>query len=728
MNNREYNEFRLMKKKLFMVMAVIVIVGVGLLFLIPHLTGRKKIIRDKEANILLITLDTTRADRIGAYGYAKATTPNIDALAESGVVFRQAYAPVPITLPSHCSILTGTYPPSHQVRINGSYFLAPQVLTLPEVLKDAGFETAAFVSSFVLDSRFGTDQGFDLYDDRMEGGAGLRNLESERKAAGTFAAFKDWFEARSAKKFFAWVHFFDPHAPYEPPPAYRKGESPEELYDGEISFMDFYVGEVVNLLKNKKAFDRTLIILAGDHGEAFGEHGENGHTLFCYEENIRVPLVVLAAKGFPQPATIETPANLIDILPTVLDFVGLPMPGFVQGKSLLPLVQGKKWSGRPFYFESLFSQEVLGCASLKGVLRGGWKFVLLPKPELYNLEADPAEKINLVASESKTSLRLKGELEGLEREFGRNELTSLRPVNAEEKQKLESLGYLGGGRKPPKSDASRDPKDRVDFWNRSVRAKQFVFDKKYDEAEGLLLSLAQEDPHFGPVVESLAELYSIRGKTDELEHFFDDFIARNHENTGIRILYAIHLVRLGLAQKALDILEGAEDSVDIGDREHLYYVRGSAFGRLERYREAAQTLARALEIEPEDYEVLRLMGYTRLRLQEYSEALSYLKKAERGIPDDPRLLEDMSMTYANLKNYSEAKVYFDKAVKANPSARIYANYALVYAEEGDYPKAISLMENALRSTDLDLDLRRVGESYLFEWRQKINIPLPPPSL
>ncbi len=719
---------RLMKKKLYMVMAVVIIAAVGLFFFMPHLIGRKKIIRDREANILLITLDTTRADRIGAYGYTQRTTPNIDALAGSGIVFRRAYAPVPITLPSHCSILTGTYPPSHQVRANGSYFLAPQVLTLPEVLKDAGFETAAFVSSFVLDSRFGTDQGFDLYDDRMDGGTGLKNLESERKAAGTFAAFRDWFEARAEKKFFAWVHFFDPHAPYEPPPAYRKGESPEELYDGEISFMDFYVGEVVKLLKKKKAFDRTLIILAGDHGEAFGEHGENGHAIFCYEENIRIPLVLVAAKGFPQPAAIQTPANLIDILPTILDYIRIPVPGFAQGKSLLPLVQGKERSGRPFYFESVFSEEVLGCAPLRGVLRGGWKFVLLPKPELYNLEADPAEKINLVASESDKSSRLKRELERLEREFGRNELNSLRPINSEEKQKLESLGYVGGGRRPPRSEASRDPKDRIDFWNRSVKAKQLVFDKKYDEAESLLLSLAQEDPHFGPVIESLAELYSIRGKTTEIERFFDEFIARNPENTGIRILYAINLIRLGLAQKALDVLEGAEDFVDIGDLEHLYYVRGSAFGKLGRFGEAAQALTKALEIEPENYEVLRLMGYTRLRLQEYSEALSYLKKAEKGIPDDPRLLEDLAMAYADLKDYSQARIYFGKAVKVNPNARIYANYALVYAEEGDYPKAISLMQDALRSTGLDSDLRREAESYLLEWRQKINLPLPPPSL
>lgn len=236
-------------------------------------------------NILLITMDTTRADRVGCYGYEKAQTPNIDSLASKGIRFSNVYSPVPLTFPSHCSILTGTYPLYHQVHNNGYYYLDPENLTLAEMLKQRDFKTAAFISSFTLDSRFFMDQGFELYDDKFRENELLKSFRSERKADEVFIPFSQWIDQNYKNKFFAWVHFFDPHLPYNPPPSYREKFS-HSPYDGEIAFMDHYIGEIIDQLKKKNILDRTLVILVGDHGEGLGEKREIDHGLFLYNSNL----------------------------------------------------------------------------------------------------------------------------------------------------------------------------------------------------------------------------------------------------------------------------------------------------------------------------------------------------------------------------------------------------------------------------------------------------------
>ncbi|GAH87365.1 unnamed protein product, partial [marine sediment metagenome] len=235
----------------------------------------------------------TRTDRLGCYGYQKAKTQNLDSIAANGVLFMNAYCQVPLTTPSHCSILTGTYPLYHQVRNNGNYSLSPDLTTLAEILKGRGFQTAAFVSSFTVDSRLGLDQGFDVYDDNFVEGQAFKSLNSERKAENVFASFSRWLDQNQSGQFFCWVHFFDPHLPYDPPSPFRE-EFPDDPYDGEIAYMDHYTGKVVEKLREKKLLGRTLIILAGDHGEAFGEKEEVGHGIFLYEGTMRVPLLFYA--------------------------------------------------------------------------------------------------------------------------------------------------------------------------------------------------------------------------------------------------------------------------------------------------------------------------------------------------------------------------------------------------------------------------------------------------
>lgn len=679
-----------------------------------------RVVRNPDANVLLVTLDTTRPDRIGAYGYPKAVTPEIDGLARAGALFENAYSPVPMTLPSHTSILTGTYPLFHGIHLNGKHVLAPGAVTLAKVLKSSGCATAAFVSSFILDSRFGLAQGFDYYGDRMEDAGKVKNLDSERRAETTFRDFEAWMDRRPAGRFFAWVHFYDPHYPYEPPEPYRSDARLADPYDGEIAYMDHYIGEIRRLLEKKGLAESTLIILAGDHGEAFGEHGEtDGHTIFAYEENIRVPLVFWSGRGFPRGLRVAARAGLVDIFPTVLDFLKLKAPAFVQGKSLVPLLDGRRAPARDLYFESDYFQDVLGCAPLRGVLSGPFKYIDLPKPELYKLARDPAEKTNLAGAESGAPRveKARDTLASLEKTLAGGGWVSGKTMSAEERKRLESLGYLSSSAKAAAGPAC-DPKDRIGYWNRSLQAQKLVKENKLDEAEALLRSLFDEDPHFIPVIEDLADLLFSRKRADSLQEVFERAIAQNPESAALRISFAGYLVRLDHAAEALAQLQAAEPLAGPGERELLFFTFASAYGRLEKLEEAVGFFRKVLDLEPENFEAARLLGTTLMRLRRFDEALEAFQAAEKGIPQDPRLLEDMAMTYAELKDFESAKKYFDKTVAIRPSAVIYANYALACAETGDYARAAALMQTAMARRDASPELRSLGNRYLAAWAGK----------
>ena len=350
--------------------------------------------RGEGPNVLLITLDTTRADRIGAYGWSRGRTPNIDALAAAGVRFANAYCAAPLTLPSHCSILTGTLPLYHKVRNNGSYFLGPDAVTLAERLRERGFRTSAFVASFNVDSRFGVDQGFAVYDDRSDEDQMLKTFRSERKADKVADAFIDWLGPNAGSRFFSWVHFFDPHMPHDPPSPYKE-EFSGDLYDGEVAFMDHELGRVIDALRAKGLLERTLVVVAGDHGEALGEKEELDHGIFIYDGTMKVPLIFYGDKLVPAGRVVDSRVRLIDVMPSVLDLVGVPVNKEVQGTSLKPYIEGKKAGDLPCYLESYYPPETYGWSELVGLVDGDWKFIRAPRSELYNLRKDPQEKHRL---------------------------------------------------------------------------------------------------------------------------------------------------------------------------------------------------------------------------------------------------------------------------------------------------------------------------------------------
>ena len=320
-------------------------------------------------NVLLITLDTTRADHLGCYGYKPAKTPNLDRLAREGVRFARTYCPAPLTLPAHASIMTGLYPVVHAVRNNGHY-LPSGIRTLAEILKGKGYSTAAFVSSFSVDSRFGLDRGFDVYDDTFQSESPFKTQNAERRAEETFARFSRWLENNGKNRFFGWVHYYDPHVPYDPPSPYKE-EFDGDPYDGEIAYMDQYVGAVLERLKEKGILERTIVVIAGDHGEGLGDKVELGHGIFLYEETLRVPLILYSHAVFPRSQLIESQVRLIDVAPTILETIGLKNEAAgMAGQSLIAWLRGKSQKDLDSLVETFYPRENFGWSELADWFRG----------------------------------------------------------------------------------------------------------------------------------------------------------------------------------------------------------------------------------------------------------------------------------------------------------------------------------------------------------------------
>ncbi len=442
--------------------------------------------RDGNCNLLLITLDTTRADRIGAYGDARAATPNLDRLAREGVRFDQAHTSAPLTLPAHVTLMTGREPQAHQVRNNGTYVLAPAETTLAEVLHEAGFSTWAMIAAFVLEKKFGLNQGFDGYDDALDATQALTTYRSEISAGRVYDKFSRWLDTSPTAPFFCWVHLYDPHFPYEPPASFQK-RFPDDPYRGEIAYMDETIGRMIEDLKHRGLLKNTLVVIAGDHGEGFGEHGEYEHGVFCYEEMLRVPLIFHQPHLFPSGRVVAQNVGLVDVLPTLLELYRLPIPPGLQGRSLAPLLTAAGDPGQPgraLYFESLNGMEEMGWAPLSGLLSGSLKYISLPRPELYDLSTDPLEKDNLYLKKNALAKQMARDLDAyLQRTVSTGKAATRPRPSRQDQDRLHALGYLASSDQSPRKGSGEDPKDGIGTLTLLKEARQAIRSGNLDVAE-----------------------------------------------------------------------------------------------------------------------------------------------------------------------------------------------------------------------------------------------------
>ena len=423
----------------------------------------------KPRDVLLITIDTARADHFSYAGASVVKTPRVDALARQGAGFTNTITPVPLTLPAHASLMTGRVPPSHTVRDNGTYRLPASETTLAETLAAAGFATGAFIGSEVLDSTYGLDQGFATYDDDVvdSGPSGLLYYP-ERRGEEVVKAASRWLDAQGDGPVFAWVHLFDPHTPYRPPEPERAAYG--STYEGEIAYTDRVIGTLIDHWSERRGLDRTLVVVTADHGEGLGEHGEKTHGVLVHDATLRVPLVIRAA-GLHVAGTIAQPVSLIDVMPTVLALVGLPCPAGVQGRDLGPLLRGDTlaWTRASGYAESLYASFHHGCVPLHALREGGFKVVRGVADEVYDLTADPRELRDLAGAEASRSSAMAAALGGLLADLSHGEAERLTPDD-EARRALTALGYVGTPSARPAGGPPRDPREALRSLSRMADA------------------------------------------------------------------------------------------------------------------------------------------------------------------------------------------------------------------------------------------------------------------
>jgi choline-sulfatase len=409
-------------------------------------------------DVVLVTIDTLRADRVGVYGGVAAATPNLDRLAHRGVTFMDATAHAPLTLPSHASILTGQYPTRHLVRDNGGFALPARSQTLAETLRPRGYHTAAFVSSYVLNRSTGLARGFDTYGDHFDTAAPHLSLSSlQRRGPEVARDAVDWL-ASAPRPFFLWVHFYDPHAPYDPPPAFG-ARFPGRAYEGEVATSDWALGEVLRAVDKRST--NAFVIVTADHGESLGEHGEPEHGIFLYDATLRVPLI-MAGPMIHAGSRVPQQVRHVDIFPTVLDWANATPPDRLDGTSLKPLLEGRtRATTPPSYSESVFGRLHFGWSELHAIRDGEWKYVEAPEAELYDIRTDPAERTNVLAHKRNTAATLSKTLAGLAGSTSPNDTSAPASVDSETAQRLRTLGYLSGRVELGAGAIGADPKTQI---------------------------------------------------------------------------------------------------------------------------------------------------------------------------------------------------------------------------------------------------------------------------
>ncbi|MBK8232390.1 MAG: sulfatase-like hydrolase/transferase [Candidatus Eisenbacteria bacterium] len=482
-------------------------------------------------NVLLLTLDTTRADRLKCYGWTQESSPNLDAMASEGVLFERARAATPVTLPSHTSILTGLYPFQHGVRNNGTYVVPEDDTTLAELFKQQGYDTGAILAAFPVAEQFGLSQGFDHYDDRFPLSSQRRESDTAQRIAGDVTRLSlEWIDGRGGKPFFLWAHFFDPHFPHAPPEPFRSRFA-SDPYVGEIAYMDAEIGNLMAGLKSRGLLEKTVILAIADHGESLGEHREVTHSIFVYNATQHVPCILRLPNGgaFAGPKwrgqRVAELVSHVDVIPTLWNAAGLPREALppLSGRSLLPLVDQKAPGHDWIYAETLVPEQEYGASDLRALETEAWKFIRAPKRELYDLVKDPKELSNLEARETKRADGMAKDLETLlQLEAGGAQVT----MDPETIEKLRSLGYLAGASASSKSSGPKpDPKDMIWAYEAVNEARNRAAEHQPEAAIALCDSVLKKHPEDGTAQRIRASCLIRLNRGDEAVAAYDAILA-----------------------------------------------------------------------------------------------------------------------------------------------------------------------------------------------------------
>ena len=546
----------------------------------------------KEPNILLVTIDTLRYDRLGVYSDEHVRTPNIDKIASQSWVFDWAFAHNPVTLPSHANILTGVTPVYHGISDNPGFVLGDGFLTLAELLKKQKYDTGAFIASFPLDSRFGLDQGFDVYDDNYGTQNVLEIYFIERPAEKVIEPAVDWIAERK-QKWFAWIHLFDPHEPYVPPSPYDKIYI-DDPYSGEVAYIDSQLGILFDFLQKNGSIENTIIILTSDHGEALGEKGERTHSYFAYNNTIHIPLIFWIPGE--KPKRIAENVSHIDIFPTVCELVGEDIPLHIQGESLIPIVRGERRKNREIYFESLTPFLNRGWAPLTGFIMDDIKFINQPIPEIYNMKLDLKEDKNL-ANKSNVK-QFETQLDKLTRNLRGKEIAKrFEKVDVYEMNKLKSLGYLTSATSSRKKAFTKDNDLKVlkPVQNKMYDAVNMYKQGKMEEAISDLAQVIEQRPDFVLAYKHMASIYYVTGQVELTVETLRKGLKFNPDNLGLMSKLGIMLVVANKTDEAITLMKKCIKK-DPGNPEHYNYL-GVAYQKSGNFQSALENYKKAIELD-----------------------------------------------------------------------------------------------------------------------------------
>jgi arylsulfatase A-like enzyme/tetratricopeptide (TPR) repeat protein len=641
-------------------------------------------------SVLLVTIDTLRADHVGAYG-AETRTPTLDALAAEGTTFDEAMATVPLTLPSHTSILTGLYPPHHGVRHNAVFRLDAKTETIAERFQAAGYATGAVIGADVLSHSFGLAQGFDQYDDRVDGARAGEAGFAERKATAVTDAALAWL-TQEPRPFFLWVHYYDVHGKYDPPEPYRS-QAGKNLYDGEVAYVDHELGRLLDGLRAANRLSHTVVAVTADHGEGLGEHGEPSHSYLIYDSVLHVPLI-LKGPGVPQGARVAKVVSNAALAPTLLALAGLPPLPKLDVADLAPVWKGQDREPGWAYAETLAGQLDFGWAPIYAIRGEHEKWIQAPRPEWYDLAQDPHELRDLLASGDAPPegvAAAKGRLASVR--SGEQEIAT-REVDAETRARIEALGYAIPGAGAPAGDlAGADPKDVHRQARLGVEALSAYFEKRYADTERIALAGLQAMPRSVQLNEILARLYLETGRWPQ---------AIPYAEATVRYLpsWPGHHVQLGLAYLGTGDTERAVPCFDEALRLDPDNV-GGHLGSMWRAKlgmpveEAAEHAARALALAPDDPLVADTVGETWETLGQYDRALEVYEGSRARFPKDARVHMRLAIQYARFGDAERSTAELKAAGTLAQDARLAARLGIVYAARGEYARAEPIFRGIL---------------------------------
>ncbi len=629
----------------------------------------------KKPNIVLITLDTTRADHLACYGYPSVRTPNIDALAGRGVLFEQAATATPLTLPAHCTIMTGMFPTYHGVRVNGNTALGDEQTTLAEVLAGQGYQTGAFIAAFVLDGRWGLKQGFQHYDDQFD----LKKYkhldlgEVQRPGNEVMDAALAWLEEKKSGPFFAWIHLYDPHIPYAPPEPYASeygSRGPAGLYDGEIAFMDSQIGRCVDWL-GRNGLDRsTVVVLVGDHGEALGSHGEGTHGFFIYDYAMHVPFIAVTPFDTLRGKRVASEVSTADVFPTILDLASVPSPQKSQGRSLVPVMfDPARKDDVPAYGEAMASNIQFGWAPLHALRTPRYKYIDTTRAELYDLSSDPGEQVNRISDLPEVARRMKGELDRL---IAETSAGAPKPqaanLDKETMERLSALGYIGAPVAARKASAGAgplaDPKDKLGVFTAVTRAGELILDSKYDEAVTLLEAALREEPKIPQALLLVSTCYTELGRREEAKAKLDVLLKDDPESVQALISLANILMD---EKRDEDVIALCKRTLAVDENNtQAYTLIAEVFMAREDYVGALPYMEKAFDTQPKITRTRLNLAACLVGAKQYERAEQELKAVVQDSPKFPLAHFDLGWLYEEQGRLEEARAAYAEEVAVQP--------------------------------------------------------------